>query len=126
MAGALRSAIDHEVWAGTEIDALVLAACALHGERASTLLEGLVEPLRMGALGLLGRWQRAGRAQRHAALETAFGPQTAAAASAWDIPGVLGEQVRSRLAPGSDAGATPRARTVQPWARRLALESGAP
>ena len=55
-----------------ELEPLVWAVCALDGERASSLLEGLADPLRTRALAVLGCWQRTSRAQRHAALETAF------------------------------------------------------
>ena len=104
-----------------ELEPLVLAVCALDGEQAALLLEGLADPGRTRALAALERWQRRRRAQRHAALESTFGARVDSG-SAGEVPGTLGENLRAVLAgestPPSCLG------PIERWARRLALEHG--
>jgi hypothetical protein len=105
-----------------EIESLVLTVCALDPERAALLLEGLADPPRTVLLATLGLWRETSRAQRHAALESAFGARADASVAALEIPGVLGERVRTLLAPAGPPTGASRGGAIERWARRLALE----
>lgn len=111
--------------AACELEPLVLTVAALGGERAGTLLSGLAEPLRRRALVLLERIERADRAERHAALGTAFAPGRPPCSAAEGIPGALGARVRGLLAPGEAPPGPPIAGALERWGRRLALECSA-
>jgi len=109
------------VFRGRALEDLVRAVSALDGARAHALLSGLGEPLRARALELLTQLERSSRSDRHGRLAEAFTPGAMRGPAAEGIPGQLGVEVRSGLAPRSP-GPGPVAR----WARRLSLEIGAP
>ena len=106
------------------LEPLVLTVAVLDGGRAASLLAGLAEPLRPEALRQLARLERMGRAERHAALASAFARSGSGDARAADIPGPLGAEVRKRLAPGGAPTGAPISGAMERWARRLALELG--
>jgi len=96
--------------------------CALDGQQAALLFEGLADPGRTRALALFERWQHRRRAQRHATVESIFGVRGDASGSAREVPGALGENLR-RLLRG-EGPVTSRPGQVERWARRLVLEYG--
>ena len=104
------------------LEELVRTVAALDGARAEQLLSGLGAAVRPAALGLLRRLDRCSRAERHAALASAFAARPSLLAAAEGIPGRLGADVREALARGATSepagGDSPTAR----WARRLLLE----
>lgn len=109
--------------AARALEDLVRTVSALDGPRARALLSGLGEPLHARALRLLTRLERSSRSDRHGRLADAFTPEAAGERFAEGIPGRLGIEVRSGLAPPLPGpGSGPLAR----WARRLMLEIGAP
>jgi hypothetical protein len=109
---------------GGALEPLVLVVSVLDGGRAAALLACLADPLRPAALGLLARFERMGRAERHAALARVFGQRGSGAVNAAGIPGALGAQVRALLAPGGGPATAPGPGAMERWARRLALELG--
>lgn len=104
------------------LDELVCTVVALDGARAPTLLSGLSDVLRQTALELVARVERCGRAERHALLASAFAARPAALATAQDIPGRLGSEVRKQLASRGSAAAVSGSGRMERWARRILLE----
>jgi hypothetical protein len=113
---------DPEALRPEELEPLVIAVCALDGQQAAFLLEGLADPSRLRALVFLGRWLRWRRGQRHATLEWAFGARGDVSGSAGKVPGALGENLRRLLAGGSPVPSRPG--PIERWARRLVVEHG--
>ena len=108
------------------LEELVRTVAALDGPRAAALLCGLSEALRPAALELLHRVERSSRADRHVGLASAFAPRPAARASAQGIPGLVGAEVRKRLAPGGARSSVSRSEPLARWARRLVIELDPP
>jgi len=104
------------------LDELVCTVVALDGARAPTLLSGLSDVLRPTALELVARVEGRGRADRHALLASAFAARPAALASAQDIPGRLGSEVRRQLPSRWSAAAVSGSGRMERWARRILLE----
>lgn len=107
------------------LEPLVLTVSVLHGGRAASLLAGLAAPLRPEALRRLACLERMGRAERHAALASAFARSDPGAARAAAIPGPLGAEVQKRLAQRGAPTGAPIPGAMERWARRLALELSA-
>lgn|GEM_PF-3429835 len=103
------------------LELLVLTVTVLDPDRAASLLGGLAESLRPAALRRCARLERMGRSGRHAALARVCAHRLASGAGRVEhIPGLLGAEVRKRLAPG-DAGPQGSG-PLERWARRLAAE----
>ncbi len=104
------------------LEDLVRMVSALDAERATALLSGLAETLRPQALRLLACIERSSRADRHAALASAFVPRCTGRAPVDAIPGLLGAEVRNQLAPGAAPTAASGPEAMVRWSRRVALE----
>jgi hypothetical protein len=114
-------------WALESLEALVLVSGALAGPRARALLEGLLAPLAAAAGTRLAALERQGTAEHHARWIRVFRPSPGDVDAAADIPGRVGNLVRTRLAGGGPVLAaveSPAPGWVR-WSSRLALEQQA-